>query len=135
MKKFFFSVFLMMFTVLSFAQGMTKGVFRNKELMIRMEVNLEECDIPIPGLELENCYGYIQGNINGTWAILKVKKLDGCKAVVRVISDKGDVAQDIELTFTEEGFDMKQLGDAFIKGIANRKYVKLPKVVSFVKEK
>lgn len=135
MKKFFLYNLLMLCSVLSFAQDMTKGVFRNKELMIRMEINLNECDIPIPGLEIENCYGYIQGNINGTWAILKIKKLEEGKAVVRVMSDKGDVAEDIELTFTEEGFDMKQIGDSFIKGIANRKYVKLPKVVSFVKEK
>lgn len=122
-------------SVFSFAQEMAKGSFLDEKRMIRIEINLKESDVPVPGLEMECCYGYIQGNINGTWAILKVKKLDEKMALVRAVSDKGDVAQDIEFTFTEDGFTMKQVGDSFIKAIENRKYVKLPKVVSFFKQK
>ena len=134
MKKMFFACMMMLCGITAFAQDMWKGSFFNKELMIRMRINLEKSDIPVPGLELDNCYGYIQGNINGTWVILKVKKLDEKGALVRAMSDKGDVAQDIELKVTDNGFEMKQVSDSYIKGIANRKYVKLPKVVSFVKE-
>ena len=134
MKKMIFACLMMLCGITAFAQDMAKGSFRNNELMIRMEINLEKSDIPIPGLELENCYGYIQGAINGTWVILKVKKLDEKGAVVRAMSDKGDVAQDIDLKFTDKGLEMKQISDSYIKGIADRKYVKLPKVVSFVKE-
>jgi len=135
MKRNLLLCFMMLNSVFSLAQDMAKGAFLDEGRLIRMEINLEKSDVPVPGLEMEYCYGYITGNINGTWAILKVKKLDEKKALVRAVSDKGDVAQDIELTFTEKGFDMKQVGDSYIKGIANRKYVKLPKVVSFIKQK
>lgn len=134
MKKMIFACLMMLCGITAFAQDMWKGSFFNKELMIRMRINLEKSDIPVPGLELENCYGYIQGNVNGSWLILKVKKLDEKGAVVRAMCDRGDVAQDLELKFTDDGLEMKQVGGTNMKGIADRKYVKLPKVVSFVKE-
>jgi hypothetical protein len=99
-----------------------------------MVLNLSKADIPIPGLELDSCYGYLQGAINSSWIILKVKSVDEKKAVVRVMCEKGDVAEDIQITLTEGGAELQQLDNTYIKGIANRKYVKLPKTVPFVKD-
>lgn len=109
------------------------GSFFNKDYSINMKLNLYESNIPIPGLELDSCYGYLQGALNGTWVVLKVKSIEGDVAVVRAASDRGSDAQDVEFTITDNGVDMRQLDGASIKTVAKGKYVKLPKVVSFEK--
>lgn len=119
---------------IAFAQSSFEGTYFNKELYIRAKLHLETADIPVPGLELDSCYGYINGNINSMWVILKVKKNDGKKAVVRAMCEKGDNAQDLELTIEEDKILMKQLDESFIKGIKDRKYVKLPKVIELTRE-
>lgn len=134
MKKIIFSILAIFTSVMAFAQSPLNGSYFNKELYIRMKVNLDASSIPIPGLELDSCYGYINGNINSMWVILKVKKNEGNKAVVRAMCEKGDNAQDLELTLEGDKITMKQIGDSFIKGIKDRKYVKLPKQVVLKKE-
>ncbi len=118
----------------SYAQEAFKGTYHNSDLGIRIKLNLEADNIPVPGLELDSCYGYIQGNIYGSWIILKVKSVSENKAVVRVMSERGDVAEDLKLTMSEEGLKMEQVKDAYIKGVANRKYVKLPSVIILTKD-
>lgn len=109
------------------AQDAFQGTFFNKELNIHARLHLEAKDIPVPGLELDSCYGYLQGNLNGSWVILRVKSLDEKKAVVRAVSERGADAQDLEIQTTEEGISLKQVGGSYIKGVEKRKYVKLPK--------
>ena len=109
------------------AQSPFQGTFFNKELNIHAKLHLEAKDIPVPGLELDSCYGYLQGNLNGSWVILRVKSIDEEKAVVRAVSERGADAQDLEIRSTEEGISLKQVGGSYIKGIEKRKYVKLPK--------
>lgn len=134
MKKGLLCILAMLSMTVAFAQSQLNGTYFNKELNIRMTLHLDEANIPVPGLELDSCYGYIQGNINSMWVILKVKKNDGKKAVVRAMCEKGDNAQDIEIELKDEELSFKQLDDNFIKGIKDRKYVKLPKIVLFTKE-
>lgn len=134
MRKIMFLLMSALCTCATFAQKNFKGTYHNSDLQIRMVLNLSKADIPIPGLELDSCYGYLQGAINSSWIILKVKSVDEKKAVVRVMCEKGDVAEDIQITLTEGGAELQQLDNTYIKGIANRKYVKLPKTVPFVKD-
>lgn len=134
MKRTILGILMMLTFAGVFAQSPLNGTYFNKELYIRMKLHLDKADIPVPGLELDSCYGYINGNINSMWVILKVKKNDGNKAVVRAMCEKGDNAQDIELTLIDDKIIMKQLDDAFIKGIKDKKYVKLPKNVELIKE-
>ena len=108
-----------------------KGTFINSELKIKCILNLYEDAIPVPGLEMDKCYGYLDGNINGMWVILKVQKMEDKKAVVRAMSDRGDDAQSFELVRTDDGISLRQIDGANMKGIANNKYVKLPKTVLF----
>lgn len=111
------------------AQDAFKGKYRNTDFNFVLTFDLTEEKIDVPGLEgLETCYGYFQGNLNGTWIILKVKKLDENKAVVRVACDRGNDAEDIELTVTESGLSFTQ-EEGCIKTIKDNKYVKLPKVI------
>lgn len=111
-----------------------KGSFLNDEYKIQMELNLYNDSISVPGIDDEKCYGYLRGNTNGTWVILKVISVEPEKAVFRASCDNGSDAQNVELTVGEGGkLVMRQLKDAFIKTIAGKKYVKLPKTVEFHK--
>lgn len=134
MKRLILCIFSMLSFCISFAQSPLNGTYFNKDLFIRMKLHLDAANIPVPGLELDSCYGYINGNINSMWVILKVKKVEGNKAVVRAMCEKGDNAQDIELVLEEDKIIMRQVDDAFIKGIKDRKYVKLPKLIELIKE-
>ena len=116
------------------AQQIFKGHFLNDENKIQMELNLYNDSIPVPGIEDETCYGYLRGNLNGTWVILKVITLEEAKAVFRASCDNGSDSQNVELTVNKDGkLEMKQLNDALIKTIDGKKYVKLPKSVIFYK--
>ena len=64
------------------AQEQFKGEYINEELKIKLKLNLFEADIPVPGFELDSCYGYLQGSINGSWLILKVVSVKGNQAEV-----------------------------------------------------
>ena len=125
---FHFSLF-----TLSFAQSdslVFKGKFMSQEPRMNLVLNLYEDKIDVPGLEgLETCYGYLNGNINGMWVILKVKKLEEKKALVRAACDRGNEAVDLEITLTEDGVAVKQMENC-IKCVAGNKYVKMPPTVS-----
>ena len=76
-------------------------------------------------------FGVLEGALNGHWVFLKIESLDETVAVVRAVSDSGIEAQSLELKLTEEGIEIKQVKGANIRGVKNRKYVKLPKNISF----
>lgn len=122
--------FSMFASAVSFAQRPFEGYFLNNDLDISCRLNLYSHSIPVPGLETDSCYGYIQGRINGTWIVLKVKESDDNRILARAVNDKGSDAQDIEFAVAENGqITMRQVDGSYIKGIDKRKYVKLPKTV------
>ena len=111
-----------------------KGSFLNEEYKIQMELNLYADSIPVSGIDDEMCYAYLRGNTNGTWVILKVISVEKNKAVFRASCDNGSDSQNVELTVGEGGkLVMRQLKDAYIKTVVNKKYAKLPKTVEFHK--
>lgn len=123
---------LLLVGVFSLAGAQTfKGHFVNDEFKIQMVLNLYADSIEVPGIDDEMCYGYINGNTNGTWVILKVISVEKEKAVFRASCDNGSDSQNVELTLEDGKLVMRQLKDAYIKTVADRKYVKLPKAVEF----
>lgn len=116
------------------AQQPFKGLFTNKDLNLRLRLNLYSRDIPVPGLELDSCYGHLTGSVNGMWVVLRVKRLDESQALVRVASERGSDAQDLLIDVTDAGISVRQHGDTYIKGVKNRKYVKLPKTILLNRE-
>lgn len=116
-----------------YAQDKFKGNFTNDELKIKLALNLYNDDIPVPGLELDSCYGYLQGSLNGVWIILKVASVDSNKAEVRAVSERGGDAQNLILSLSDGKIVVKQIQGANIKGIKGRKYVKLPREILFEK--
>lgn len=123
-------VFFLSVHVSLFAQRPFEGYFLNNDLDISCRINLYADSIPVPGLETDSCYGYIQGRINGTWILLRQKEASREHILMRAVSDRGSDAQDIEFVLGEDGqIIMRQVDGAYIKGIDKRKYVKLPKNV------
>ncbi|MBQ0022156.1 MAG: hypothetical protein KBT29_02840 [Prevotellaceae bacterium] len=134
-KGLILSILLTIATAISAQEAFT-GKFYCEALKATMQLSLADNNIALPDLDFEDTYGYLKGNLNGTWVILKVKKADDKKALVRMISDMGNDAQDVELTFNSEGnIEMKLVGgEQNIKTIEGSKYVKLPKAIVFVKK-
>ena len=117
------------------AQEAFKGVYRCDTLAATLTIDLTAPTISLPDLDFDETYGYMKGQLNGTWVILKVKKTDKKKALVRMISDIGIDAQDVELSLTDEGnLQLRPVGEQNMKAISQRKYVKMPKVASFIKK-
>ena len=117
------------------AQEAFKGVYRCDTLAATLTIDLTAPTISLPDLDFDETDGYMKGQLNGTWVILKVKKTDKKKALVRMISDIGIDAQDVELSLTDEGnLQIRLVGEQNMKAISQRKYVKMPKVASFIKK-
>ena len=127
MKRIFAILFAMLSTLVVSAQRPFDGFFTNDELDLRCQLNLYADSIPVPGLEMDNCYGYLQGKINGTWVILKIKEMDEKSALVRAVSDRGSDGQDVKIVLTESGVSMTLVNDNNMKAISGKKYVKMPK--------
>ena len=130
MKKLLF-VFACLTPMTLMAQPQFKGYFINNELNLRLTLDLYEQTVSQPQFDEEKCFGVLEGALNGHWVFLKIESLDETVAVVRAVSDSGIEAQSLELKLTEEGIEIKQVKGANIRGVKNRKYVKLPKNISF----
>lgn len=130
---------LLVLTILSFtcfasySQHNLKGIYLNNELQIKLSLNLYDDNIPVPGFELDSCYGYLQGRINGNWIILQVKSIDKNEAVVRAVSEKGSDAQDLLVIKDDDKIIIRQIKGSSIKEVSGRKYTKLPKDLFFEK--
>lgn len=135
MKKLFMIGMLALVTMSGWAQEQFQGMWQCEALKATMVMNLLEKKIPLKDFEGEDTYGYVKGELNGTWVMLKVKKLEEKKALVRMVSDIGYDAQDVELKLTEEGdIELRLLGEQVMKTTEKGKYVKMPKVSVFKKE-
>ena len=134
MKKVFLSWMLAVVVASGWAQEQFTGIWQCEELKASIVINLMEKKIPLKDFEGEDTYGYVRGDLNGTWVILKVKEVKDKKAVVRMVSDIGYDAQDVEFRLTDENtLEMRLVGDQVMKTTSDGKYVKMPKVVVFKK--
>ena len=134
MKKVFLSWMLALVAASGWAQEQFTVIWRCEELKASIVINLMEKKIPLKDFEGEDTYGYVKGDLNGTWVILKVKGVKDKKAVVRMVSDIGYDAQDVEFRLTDENtLEMRLVGDQVMKTTSDGKYVKMPKVVVFKK--
>ena len=135
MKKLILTFCLTLLTAAGWAQAQFAGIYYSKELKTTLRMNLAEKNIPLKDLDFDETYGYMAGNLNGTWVILKVKKVEERKALVRMVSDMGNDAQDVELRLTDAGdVELRLVSEQNIKAVQDRKYVKFPKVAVFKKQ-
>ena len=135
MKRLLLTLAVVLAAACSWAQDAFKGMWRCEALQATLLINLAEKNITLKDFEGEMTYGYLKGELNGTWVILKVKEVKDKKALVRMVSDIGYDAQDVELKLTEEGdIELRLLGEQVMKTTEKGKYVKMPKVSVFKKE-
>lgn len=135
MKKLLLMGMLALVAVSGWAQEQFQGMFQCEVLKASMIINLAEKKIPLKDFDGEDTYGYVKGELNGTWVILKVKKLEEKKALVRMVSDIGYDAQDVEFRLVDENtMEMRLQGEQVMKTTEKGKYVKMPKVSVFKKE-
>ena len=134
MKKVFMIWMLVLVVATGWAQEQFAGMWQCEALKATLIINLMEKKIPLQDFDGEETYGYVKGELNGTWVILKVKEVKENKALVRMVSDIGYDAQDVEFRLTDETtMEMRLVGDQVMKTTENGKYVKMPKVVVFKK--
>ena len=120
----------MLVVATGWAQEQFTGMWQCEALKATLIINLMEKKIPLQDFDGEETYGYVKGELNGTWVILKVKEVKENKALVRMVSDIGYDAQDVEFRLTDETtMEMRLVGDQVMKTTENGKYVKMPKVV------
>ena len=135
MKKLLLTGMLALVTMSGWAQEQFQGMWQCEALKATMVMNLLEKKIPLKDFEGEDTYGYVKGELNGTWVMLKVKKLEEKKALVRMVSDIGYDAQDVEFCLVDENtMEMRLQGEQVMKTTERGKYVKMPKVSVFKKE-
>ena len=134
MKKMLLTWMLALLAITGWAQEQFTGMWQCEALQASMVINLVEKKIPLKDFEGEDTYGYVKGELNGTWVILKVKEVKDNKAVVRMVSDIGYDAQDVEFRLIDENtMEMRLVGDQVMKTTEKGKYVKMPKVSLFKK--
>ena len=135
MKRFLMTLGVALVTMSGWAQEQFQGMWQCEALKATMVMNLLEKKIPLKDFEGEDTYGYVKGELNGTWVMLKVKKLEEKKAQVRMVSDIGYDAQDVEFCLVDENtMEMRLQGEQVMKTTERGKYVKMPKVSVFKKE-
>mgnify|MGYP007069841735 CR=1 FL=1 len=134
MKKLVSLLLLFATSLIINAQQVFKGDFQNKDLKIRLKINLYE-EMPILDDEYQGdiCYGRLSGALNGSWYLMKIVNMDDNKAIVRAVSDSGIEAQTLEMTFEDNSIIVRQTGDTNIRGVKNSKYFKLPKKIVLTK--
>ncbi|MBP5376175.1 MAG: hypothetical protein J6Y38_07580 [Bacteroidaceae bacterium] len=134
MKRFLLALSVALTTISGWAQEQFTGMWQCEALKASMIINLVEKKIPLKDFDGEDTYGYVKGDLNGTWVILKVKEVKDNKAVVRMVSDIGYDAQDVEFRLIDKDtMEMRLQGDQVMKTTENGKYVKMPKVSVFKK--
>ena len=135
MKRFLMTLGVALVTMSGWAQEQFQGMWQCEALKATMVMNLLEKKIPLKDFEGEDTYGYVKGELNGTWVMLKVKKLEEKKALVRMVSDIGYDAQDVEFCLVDENtMEMRLQGEQVMKTTERGKYVKMPKVSVLKKE-
>ena len=134
MKRFLLALSVALTAISGWAQEQFTGMWQCEALKASMIINLVEKKIPLKDFDGEDTYGYVKGDRKGTRVILKVKEVKDNKVVVRMVSDIGYDAQDVEFRLIDKDtMEMRLLGDQVMKTTENGKYVKMPKVSVFKK--
>ena len=123
----------------SFAQKdstIFKGYLSNNEYEVYLQINFYQNDIKVPGQEI---FGTIAGFLGDRkdsrkWLITNAT-IEGKTAHLSIINDYGSEDLIADLTLESEGtYSLKQITGSNIKIARNRKWVKIPKKLTFMKK-
>ena len=123
----------------SFAQKdstIFKGYLSNNEYEVYLQINFYQNDIKVPGQEI---FGTIAGFLGDRkdsrkWLITNAA-IEGKTAHLSIINDYGSEDLTADLTLESDGtYSLKQITGSNIKISRNRKWVKIPKKLTFMKK-
>lgn len=123
----------------SFAQKdstIFKGYLSNNEQEVYLQINFYQNDIKVPGQEI---FGTIAGFLGDRkdsrkWLITNAA-IEGKTAHLSIINDYGSEDLTADLTLESDGtYSLKQITGSNIKIARNRKWVKIPKKLTFMKK-
>ena len=123
----------------SFAQKdstIFKGYLSNNEYEVYLQINFYQNDINVPGQEI---FGTIAGFLGDRkdsrkWLITNAA-IEGKTAHLSIINDYGSEDLIADLTLESDGtYSLKQITGSNIKIARNRKWVKIPKKLTFMKK-
>lgn len=123
----------------SFAQKdstIFKGYLSNNEYEVYLQINFYQNDIKVPGQEI---FGTIAGFLGDRkdsrkWLITNAA-IEGETAHLSIINDYGSEDLTADLTLESDGtYSLKQITGSNIKIARNRKWVKIPKKLTFMKK-
>lgn len=123
----------------SFAQKdstIFKGYLSNNEYEVYLQINFYQNDIKVPGQEI---FGTIAGFLGDRkdsrkWLITDAA-IEGKTAHLSIINDYGSEDLTADLTLESDGtYSLKQIVGSNIKIARNRKWVKIPKKLNFIKK-
>lgn len=123
----------------SFAQKdstIFKGYLSNNEYEVYLQINFYQNDIKVPGQEI---FGTIAGFLGDRkdsrkWLITNAA-IEGKTAHLSIINDDGSEDLTADLTLESDGtYSLKQITGSNIKIARNRKWVKIPKKLTFMKK-
>lgn len=113
-----------------------KGYLSNNEYEVYLQINFYQNDIKVPGQEI---FGTIAGFLGDRkdsrkWLITNAA-IEGKTAHLSIINDYGSEDLIADLTFESDGtYSLKQITGSNIKIARNRKWVKIPKKLTFMKK-
>lgn len=123
----------------SFAQKdstIFKGYLSNNEYEVYLQINFYQNDIKVSGQEI---FGTIAGFLGDRkdsrkWLITNAA-IEGKTAHLSIINDYGSEDLIADLTLESDGtYSLKQITGSNIKIARNRKWVKIPKKLTFMKK-
>lgn len=144
MKKIVLALAALLMVSVAFAQEQSavdtttfRGHYYNKEYNVYIRMNAYRADIIVPGQEV---YGELPGFFGDNqdarkWLFTAIEVTTPTTATLQVINDYG--SEDLEATFTRKDdgtFELKQGEGSTMKIARDRKWVKLPKTLVFVKK-
>lgn len=144
MKKIVLALVALLMVSVAFAQEQSavdtttfRGHYYNKEYNVYIRMNAYRADIIVPGQEV---YGELPGFFGDNqdarkWLFTAIEVTTPTTVTLQVINDYG--SEDLEATFTRKDdgtFELKQGEGSTMKIARDRKWVKLPKTLVFVKK-
>lgn len=140
MKRKIFITFLCLISTICMAQNdstVFKGKITNKEFDVYMTIDFYHKNLKVPGQELfEEMPGYFGDRRDSRKWLITDAEIDGKVAHLSIINDYGSEDLVADLVVLSDGtYELQQKDGSSMKIARNRKWVKIPKKLVFIKEK
>nr|WP_293465333.1 hypothetical protein [Prevotella sp.] len=113
-----------------------KGKLTNKELNVYMSIDFYHKNLKVPGQEVfGEMPGYFGDRLDSRKWLITDADVDGKIAHLSIINDYGSEDLVADLVLLSDGtYELQQKEGSSIKIARNRKWVKIPKNLVFIKE-